>query len=155
LKKRKDGRFLCWHQGVPIYGHTSDEALEERENYKRRLKAGQAMAEHGPLVAQYAQKWIQVYKSDVGIRAYNDYAHYLNVLCDHYGQARLKDITATDIKELYNTQAGKSGSPIRKFAMIVKSMFAAALDDRYIDRNPYGNVKHPAGEDGTHRVLTP
>jgi integrase len=155
LKRRKDGRFLCWYQGVPCYGHTSDEALDAREDYKRRLKAGQALAEHGPLVSQYAQKWIQVYKADVGIRTYNDYAHYLNVLCAHFGQTRLKDITATDIKELYNTQTGKSGSHIRKFAMIVKGMFAAALDDGYIDRNPCGNIKRPAGEDGTHRVLEP
>ncbi|MDD3212271.1 MAG: site-specific integrase [Eubacteriales bacterium] len=155
LKRRKDGRYLCWYKEVPFYGHTSDEALEARDEYKRREKEGTLLEAYGPTILQYATKWIRVYKAEVGVRTYNDYAHYLNILCKTYGEAHLRDITATDIKELYNTQMGKSGSHIRKFAMIIRSMFAAAVDDGYINRNPCVNVKRPAGEDGTHRALEP
>lgn len=155
LKKRKDGRYLCWFKGVPFYGHTSDEAMNARDVYKRRLADGTLLEEQGPTVEDYAMKWIQVYKTEVSLRTYNGYAHYLNILCEQYGKTYLRDITPMDIKTLYNSQIGKSGSHIHKFSMIVKSLFASAVDDGLISRNPCANVKRPSGEDGTHRVLEP
>ena len=153
LKRRPDGRYACRYKEEWFYGKTSDEAIEARDEYKRQLKTGLKEETLGITVKQYALKWISIYKSGVGIRSYNDYAHYLNVMCEQFGSLRMREISASDIKQLYNGQSGKSGSHIRKFCMIINSMFSSAVDDGIIVRNPCTHIRRPDGEDGTHRVL--
>lgn len=155
LKKRKDGRYLCWYMGVPFYGKTSDEALEARDQYRLRMKAGLREEALGKTVAQYSAEWLPIHKDGVGNRTYNDYAHYLNMLCDAMGTCRMRDVVSSNIKELFNSQRGKSGSHIRKFCMLINSMFASAVADNIILKNPCLDVKRPDGEDGTHRCLDP
>jgi len=155
LKRRADGRYLCWYKGITFYGHTSDEALAAREEYKQRLKAGLREETLGITFQEYASNWIITYKADVSIKTYNGYARYLNIACASIGDVRMRDITASDIKQLYQAQRGKSYSFMHKYTMIIKSIFVSAVDDGVILRNPCSRVSPPSSENGTHRALEP
>ncbi len=153
LKRRPDGRYACRYKEQWFYGKTSEEALTARDDYRYKERAGELDDSLGMRIVDYAPRWLKTTKSQVGVRTYNDYAHYLNVLCGQFPGARLKEITSLNIRELYNTQIGKSASHIKKFCMIINDMFSSALDDELIQRNPCAKVKRPDGKDGTHRPL--
>lgn len=67
----------------------------------------------------------------------------------------MRDITATDIKELYNSQKGNGAWRIRKFCILIRSLFRSAQEDGIIQRNPSVSIKLPKGDEGTHRALEP
>lgn len=153
LKQRADGRYSCRYKDKYFYGNTSEEAYSAREEYKRQLKSGLREESLGKTVTQYAKEWMSVYKANVSVRTYNDYAHYINLICNDIGDARMKDITPTDIQILYNNQIGKSKSYVHKYTMLAKSLFAAAVEDGIILRSPCTKAKPPKAEEGTHRAL--
>lgn len=155
IKKRADGRYLCRYKGVCFYGQTQSEALSKRDAYRRDLEDGLRDAALGVTVTAYAARWIDIYKADVSITTYNAYAHYLNLICQSIGSMRMKDVTPSDIQNLYRQQSGKSGSHIRKFCATCKAMFEAAVNDGVMNRNPCLKARRPSGEEGTHRVLAP
>ena len=153
LKQRKDGRFICIYKGIKFYGNTSDEALAKRDAFKQQLKLGLREKALGITVMQYATSWIVAYKNNVSRNTYNSYARYLNYACDQLGSFRMRDVTATDIQRLYNTLDGKSKSYIKKFMMLVKHLFASAVDDGLIIRSPVGKAKPPQAEEHSHRAI--
>ncbi len=153
LKRRPDGRYMCWYKGKCFYGNTSDEALKVRNEYKRLVENGAREESLGITVNQYAEQWVSIYKAEVSNGTYNAYVHYLNLACAAIGDMRMKDVTTTDIQSLYRQQIGKSGSHIRKFCATCKALFESALNDGVINRNPCAKSKRPYGDEGSHRVL--
>ncbi len=129
--------------------------MQQREDYKRQIKSGLREETLGKTFDHYAIEWMQAYKSNVSIKTYNDYARYINLASRHIGDRRLRDITATDIKRMYQEQNGRSKSFLHKYAMLMKSIFFSAVEDGIILRNPCAKVKPPAAEEGTHRPLEP
>lgn len=154
LKKRPDGRYVCRYLDEWFYGSTQAEALAKRDDLKKSLESGLRNEAMSTTVLAYATKWIGIYKASVAPSTYNAYAYYLNQLCLLIGEKLLKDVTTSDIQNLYRMQIGKSGSHIRKFCATCKALFEAALNDGLIHRNPCVKAKRPFGEQGTHRVLT-
>lgn len=56
--------------------------------------------------------------------------------CQRIGALPIKEITATEIRLLFNEISGKSQSYINKYCMTINSVFAAALNDHIILSNP-------------------
>ncbi len=157
LKQRADGRYACRYKGKWFMGWSEDEALDARKAYKDAEKAGQLrLLAVGPSVGEYAARWISVHKASVSKKTYNDYAKQLDALTSALGSMSLKEVTPTDAKSVYAHYQGYSDSTIRRARMLYVSMFASAVEDGWIHRNPFTaeTARPHRGTVGTHRALT-
>ena len=151
--KRKDNRYRVMYKGRYFYGHTQGEAVAKRDAFKQQLQAGLREEAAGITFAVYALDWLSTYKTDCNLKTYNSYASYIERAIVDIGDSRMLDITASDIKRLYNKQVGMSKSHIDKFCMTINAVFKAAHADGMILRNPCANHKRPKGSAGSHRAL--
>lgn len=153
LKKRPDGRYACKYKGIFFYGRTQAEALNAREEYKKREKYGRKPIEEYTF-AEYASEWLPTYKPDVAVNTYNDYVRYINKISSLLPSVPLNDIRPSDIQKMYNSFDSYSQSYRKKIETTVKAIFRGALADGIIDRTPCSaNVKIVKGKSGTHRAL--
>ena len=154
LKQRADGRYRCKYDGQYFYGKTQSEAFDEREKYKQLKQAGLRAEASGVTLRQYAAKWIAIHKAGVTEKSYNSYALQLEKLIASIGNQRMQDITATDVKQAYNTVSDLSASAIHIFAVTIRGMFRSAVADRVITHDPSAGIKPPSGDSGSHRAIT-
>lgn len=101
LKQRSDGRYACRYKDQWFMGSTEREALEAREQYKLREKAGMKKDASHTTVREYASKWLPVHRHDASTRHYNDCANHLNRLLDCIGDMIMQDVTPSDIKRVW------------------------------------------------------
>lgn len=156
LKRRKDGRFCCRYKDQFFYGDTEDEALDAREQYKRLEKQGFFSAENRN-VSDFAEPWLKRITVSASDQTYREKAILLEKLLNHIGNLRISDVRSSDIKEVYSSEfAGKSASYIRSASQLYKSLFDAAQDDGYCDKNPARekSAAPHAGTIGSHRAIT-
>ena len=154
LKKRKDGRYRKVYQGLPFYGYTEKEALENAAAYKRDLDAGLRAEAAGLTVAQYASQWVAIHKAHVGYRQYNDCVNHLYRMAGRIGEKRLRDIVMSDIQEVYNDLSVYKKDHISHAVTTINAMFRSAVVDRLIPFNPCQGARRPKATSGTHRALT-
>lgn len=153
LKQRPDGRYACKYKGRFFYGATQAEAYRKRDEYRRALEAGVRAELTGLSFSDYAARWLHAYKTDCNEATFKAYIHYIEDAGHMIGGKALRDITATDMQLVYNAQAGKSASHIKKYCATMKSIFESAVEDGAVQRNPCCKLKRPMGESGTHRAL--
>lgn len=155
LKQRPDGRYKCRYKDVCFYGTTQAEALKKRDQYKRDLEKGLRAKEAGMTVAEYAGRWIKVYKAEVSLKTYNGYAHFINVLCQQIGSMRMRDVVLSDIQSVFNARIGYSRSDINHFVQTIHALFRTAQIDHVTIDDPTLGAKSPKGVSGSHRALEP
>ena len=159
-KRRPDGRYCVVYKGVFFYsspGGPVSEALQKRDEYKKQLSLGLKEETLGIPFSDYAIRYMQVHKADCATQTFNLYASYVNKAIDFFGDMRIKDITETDIKALYNhmVEQGYGKYTLDKFSTLMKSLFRVALNDGVILRNPCSTARKPQGlKQGTHRTIT-
>ena len=153
LKQRKDGRYACRYKGLIFMGHTSDEALAAREEYKQRERRGEGQPSR-TLFLNYGEQWLHAYKSHLTDAPYNTHVRMLNRFADLIGNLPLTDVRPSDVSRFYQTFAGKSLSTIKSARDTIKGVFRAALADGLIDKDPAADVAIPNGKKGTHREIT-
>ena len=154
LKQRSDGRYRVKYKGREFYGNTQSEALEKREVFKQELARGLRANALGITFLDYSSQWLPAYKANCADKTYNDYVRIINHACQRIGALPIKEITATEIRLLFNEISGKSQSYINKYCMTINSVFAAALNDHIILSNPCHKLRRPKGHAGTHRAIT-
>lgn len=156
LVKRPDGRYRAKYLGKEFYSFDMDEALRMRDEYKAQVESGERVISN-QTVHSYASSWLPVHKASVSKNTYSAYSHYLELLTMKLGGKALKDVTPSDIKEVYNLFIGKSESSIKKAKMLYVDLWDCAIEDGYTKYNPCrskGALPHK-GASGTHRALTP
>lgn len=154
LKQRSDGRYRVKYKGREFYGNTQSEALEKREVFKQELARGLRANALGITFLDYSSQWLPAYKANCADKTYNDYVRIINHACQRIGALPIKEITATEIRLLFNEISAKSQSYINKYCMTINSVFAAALNDHIILSNPCHKLRRPKGHEGTHRAIT-
>ena len=160
-KRRPDGRYRIRYNGIEFYSTPwgpLSEAQSQVEEYKRQVALGLKEESLGVTFAQYAAQYIAVHKAECRRQTYNLYASYVNKAIDFFGpDARIKNITLTDIKALYNhmVDLGYGKYTLDKFSVLIKGIFRTAVNDGAIVRNPCAEAKKPKGLSvGTHRNIT-
>ena len=154
LKQRKDGRFACRYKSVWFYGSTEDEALAQREEYRRLEKL---TASSVPTVQEFAERWI--------VRAYPSVAPstlaglriHLQKLLDEVGPFLLPDVRPSHIKAVYSGRyLGLSHSYIQGARQLYCALFDAAVSDGLIVSNPARDksARPHKGTAGGHRQIT-
>lgn len=154
LKRRSDGRYACRYKDKWFMGYTEDEALSAREEYKRQEQAGEAVRSN-PTVAEYAAKWLPLYKTGVSEKCYADYRKQLDAL-EPIGSTLIRDVTADDARTVYLHFKGYSQSTIKRARMLYIAMFDTAVENDLIRKNPFrGKFAQPdRGHEGTHRTIS-
>ena len=155
LKRRADGRFRCMYKGIPFYSYiSSDDALEQREEYKRQEAAGEYKREN-PTVVEYAKRWLPLHKS-VSPKCYRDYEVQLNALIHSIGDRKIRNVSVDDAALVWMHYAGMSASTIKRARMLFIALFDSAIENEICTRNPFRArfAQPPKGHSGTHRALT-
>lgn len=158
LKRRSDGYYVCRYKDQWFYSLDEDDALAQREEYRRLEKAGELEQLAGPKLQQFADRWIKSAKTGTAAHTRNEAKIQLRKLTDALGDQYLADIKPSDIRDVYGSAfVGLSDSYIRRSAQLYKALFDAAVDDGYIKRNParQDSAKPHKGTSGGHRAITP
>ncbi len=153
LTKRADGRYACKCDNKFFYGKTAAEALEKRDLYIHQKMMGLNVSMADVTFEEYSQIWLDTYRSACNPMQKKQYANFITMAGERLNQKFMRDVTATDIKSLYNTLEGYSKSHINKFCSTIRSIFKAAVEDGVIVRNPTALPKPPEGTYGGHRAL--
>lgn len=154
LKKRADGRYACRYKDQWFYSYDPDDALAQREEYKR-LERQQIFSV--PTVAEYAEKWISRAYPSVVPSTMAGLKIHLRKLTDEIGNLSLQDVKPSNIKAIYSDRyLGLSHSYIQGAKQLYCALFDAALADGYITSNPARDktAKPHKGTTGGHRQIT-
>lgn len=154
LKRRKDGRYVCRYKNIWFYGDTEEEALEQREQYKR-----DESRENSPdvPVLVYADKWLSIYRANVKRHTYNAYAAALETFFEPIKTKTIRNITIDDIAICANGINDFSTHQIKRTIGLVRSIFDNAMETGLITMNPARSktLKIPQGKTGRgHRAIT-
>ena len=95
----------------------------------------------------YASRWFELYK-EPHVRK-STKAMYENGFNAHlfpaFGGRPMNEITADELQTFIVGYSNSSSSLIDKLMLILRQVFAAALDDGLIEKNPVARLKPPAG----------
>ena len=155
LKKRKDGRYACRYKDQWFYSYDPDDAIAQREEYKR-LEKQQIGAI--PSVREYAEKWIHRAYPSVAASTLTGLKIHLKKLTDAIGDLSLDMVKPSDIKEIYSTRyLGLSKSYIDGAKQLYCALFDSVVADGYLRSNPARekSAKPHRGTSGGHRPITP
>lgn len=153
LNERKDGRYTSKYDGRFFYGKTQGEALKKRDQYIKEMHLGYDPDLSETTFYEYALTWLDAFRADCNPKQRRQYETMIEYAAVTLKKRYLRQITATDIKVLYNSLKGYSESHIFKFRTTIRGIFTAALRDRIIISNPAEAIHPPAGTVGEHRCL--
>ena len=176
-----DHRTFVAVQGHPgIYKRGSSYVVTWRHNGKlrkaayrtlteaKRAKAKRVSGDSTPPARQrydaYARGWVKTYKGrtgrGVGSSTRVSYTDAIErVLIPHFGSAKLEAITAPDVRRLVDelTERGLKAASIRRYLAPLRAMFAEAVADGVLARNPCDSIRVfvPGERRRKPRTLTP
>ena len=155
LTKRADGTYRCRYHGKEFYGKTQTEALKARDAYIELERTGLNPELKDVTFLEYSKKWLSVYRSECCQSLQKQYIGFVEYAATKL-RPLMREITATDMQSLCNSLAPYSSSYVTKFMATMRSIFASAVADGVILRNPTEALRHPKTKkcEG-HRVLEP
>lgn len=154
LKKRSDGYYVCRYKDQWFYSQDHDDALAQREEYKRLEK--QALLSV-PTVSEFAEKWIDRAYPSVTATTKTGLKIHLKKLTDSIGERLITDIKPSDIKAIYGEKyLGMSNSYIKAGKQLFCALFDSAVADGYLRANPARDrtAKPHKGTEHSHRAIT-
>lgn len=155
IKQRPDGRFRVMYHGKAFYSNiSSDDAIAQREEYKRQEKSGFMKNQ---TVAEYALPWLIRTYPAVAKSTYTGLAIHLQHLVDSIGNMKLSEVIPSNIKEVYSEHYAKlSNSYIRSAKQLYCSLFDSAVADGLCRSNPARDksAKPHRGNKPKEKILT-
>lgn len=155
LSKRKDNRYRVRYHGKEFYSYVSaEDAIAQREEYKRHEKAG---FEKQVMVSDYALPWLKRTYPAVADTTYAGLAIHLQHLIDAIGTKQISEVVPSDIKAVYSVEyKGLSNSYIKSGKQLFCSLFDSAVADGLCRSNPARDktAKPHKGKVGKHRAIT-
>ena len=155
LKRRKDGRYACRYKDKWFYSEIcSDDALNQREQYIRSLKYGDAYNKT-VTVFEYGSKWLKLAFPAVSDSTYRGLSIHLQHLVNRIGNVPVCEVKPLQIKEVYSAEyKTASNSYIKAAKQLFCSLFDSAVADGICISNPARATKPHKGTEGGHRAIT-
>ena len=153
LRARTDGRFSCRYKDKYFYGNTQTEALRKRDDYIREEAIGYNPDLAEARFLEYGLEWLDVYRTECNPKMHRQYMRIIETAAQILNRQDLRQITATEIQRLFNSQKGMSQSHISKFCSTIRAIFRSAVMDGIILRSPAEMAKRPEGTCKGHRYL--
>jgi integrase len=157
LKKRKDGRYACRYKDKWFYSDiSSDDALDQRNDYIRRLKTGE-LYNQTVTVFEYGVKWLKIAHPAVSKATYIGLSIHLQHLVNQLGNVPICDVKPLQIKEVYSEEyPNVSNSYLKAAKQLFCALFDAAVADGICRVNPARQkpAQPHRGTEGGHRAIT-
>ena len=130
---------------VALYGRTREELYDKVEEAKRQIEDC-TFRRSTPTVAEYCEKWLLMQSSSIRVTTLNDYKSKVkNYIVKQLGDMYMADVTADDVKLALVAASRRSSSVYRSVNMLIKCIFASAMDSHIIDYNPTLNISAKGG----------
>ncbi len=137
-----------------IYGITEEDAAAKKATFLAVVESGLRVVEAGMTLAQWAHKWLELYKKPTVVAStLTGYTCDINLITAVIGHVPLRSITQAHIMAVFASLQGKSQSTIRKTKSLLVSMLDAAVANQFIRSNPARGMKAPRGHYRGHRAL--
>ena len=163
-KKRKDGRYATTvmvgykADGRPdnvFLSAKTEKALKDKViELKMKMKSGEMIKQSDTLLKDYADSWMDTYKSSAGI---NTRAMYKNAVEKHIkpelGHLPLNKIVRSDIQKLINDNQ-EHPRTCEIIRMTLVQIFNSAIDDKLLQENVAKKVTLPKRHKPDKRALT-
>ena len=153
LNARQDGRFKCKYNGKQFYGKTATEALRKRDEFIREETIGFDPDLKEMRFLEYGLAWLDVYRTECNPKQQRQYQKVIETAAQVLNKQYMRQINATDIQRLFNSQQGMSQSHISKFCTTIRAIFRSAVLDGVILKSPAEMAKRPKGTCKGHRCL--
>lgn len=140
-------------------GKTRKQAKERLEEEKKAYLLGLKSINGNTPAMKYARDWLRTTKLEGKKKVSQPvYQNYLSRLENHFAPVfdglSLAEIKPSHCEQVLNQIKGGSQSDINKTYTLLSSMFASALADDAIAKNPMLKVTRPQGTKGQRRSLT-
>lgn len=152
-----------------VKGHSLEEALEKKAELKSKLARGETGISKNMLVRVWAKEYIDTYvnprvrepgakkqaRNSLTEKSAKMYPEKINgYIVPAIGSLRLKEVTATHLQRIINSQAGKSFSHVNKLLTVTQQLFRRAYLEHLIAFDPSEGLEMPAVSKKTRRSLT-
>lgn len=123
---------------------------------RKELKEGKDVEAGNQTLNEWFDTWMKLYKSKtVKIGTYENYRrHYNYYIREGIGKKRLKEVTVSDIQDLYNSfdDRGFSQGMIKLVNATLNGCFTKAIKNRLIDFNPVIYAEIPKAKPKKERI---
>ena len=146
LKKRKDGRYqrrvtLSSGKTRVVYGRTQAALDAAVRAVLADDSAGLDVGDR-TTVGEWAKIWLQTYKADLRHATVQMYRNaYNNHVRQVLGGMELRDVRPVHIRSVMSEVAGMSESLQNKVLLTMRQIFATAIDNGLLLRNPCDKIK--------------
>ena len=145
--------------GKPIrksfYGNTKKEAIEKRDEYRKKLSQGIVDESETMTVGMWVERCLNLYRGNVNIHYKKEDSVPYFRLKEAIGNMKVSDVREADLQKLLNTFAlDKSYSSVSKYYHAIKLVFSKARRNKLITDDPSEDLQMPKAASGTHRALT-
>ena len=135
-------------------GRTLAECRAKRDAFLAAQK-GQEAASKPQTVNAWAATWRAVYGASAGYSQNRTVEIDVRRLCEYLGHMPLEDVRQVHIQTYAQSVSHYAKSTVQKIKATANRIFAAAVANGYILRNPCDGVKWTHAGEGTHRFLEP
>ena len=122
-----------------ITARSRDEAKQLDAEMDREAREGPRVRPDNPVLAQYAQQWLETAASRLKAKTVKSYRQLLTIyILPELGALKLRDIERRHVKQLLGAKlaAGFSKNTVRLIRAALSVIFAEALDDAIVKTNP-------------------
>lgn len=135
-------------------GKTLAECRQKRDAYLAAQKAAQAAAKPQTVNA-WATTWRAVYGASAGYSQNRTVEIDVRRLCAYMGGMKLDAVQQVHVQAYAQSVAHYAKSTVTKIKATTNRIFAAAVANGYILRNPCEGVRWTNAGEGTHRFIEP
>lgn len=138
-----------------VRGDTKEQAKILAELKKKEMEDGRLFRESSMTVSQWFEEYLDTYKTNVAEKTRKDYQGiYDKAIRPQIGHFPLKAVKPIHCQQVMNSLQGKSYSYVHKVDILLKGIFASAVDNELINKNPSIRATKPTAVDGKRRALT-
>lgn len=152
------GRFTYCGERYTLYNTDVKKLQKAMNDMRYELEHGMSGDMSEVSLNQWFEIWLKECKENVVKEStiYHFKTYYSNYVRDRLGKRDIHDIRMIQVKKLYNSMKDKGykTNTIKKVNNILHNMFAYAVRNDLISRNPCDGVVIPKTEEKERRVLT-
>ena len=136
-----------------VRGKTDDEAEENLREVKRLYARGLKLGEM--TVNEWSKLWMKAYKADATENQKNHYAAKLRLdILPAIGSMRVMDVRKSHLQMILSSYSGGKKGTVEKIRNAMRQLFADAVEEGIIERDPSSRIVLPTLEEKPRRPLT-
>lgn len=159
-KPRKDGRIAVQvylgtvdkkRRYKTVYGATQKEANAKADAVRAKLKKGMDITREADIFGEWAARWLELKRHDIGNSQYQSYVGYIKHLNRHIEKSPIGSVSTYDLQLIINelsecnpnTFRPSSKKTLTDIKNTAVQIFQLTIENRILDYNPAVAVRVP------------